>query len=132
MHVQLTILMLLLGISSASAADEKSMNELFKKYEQIMDQKKVELIDEVFSQRFLRETGGKKEFVEKINELPVTATKQEAVVSWKKGLKGEIYFARLRESALEKTKTPDNGGSEFIVIKEDGKLKIDGTISDGD
>ncbi len=132
MHVQLTLLMVLMGMTSAIAADEKSMTELFHKYDMIMDQKKVEFIDEVFSGRFLRESGGKKQLVEKINELAPMAPKSGPEISWRKGLKGEVYFARFRERAHIKSKTTENEGSEFIVIKENGKLKIDGTISDGD
>ncbi len=131
MHVQLVALMLLLGAFAAQAADDKGMSDLFKKYDQVMEQKRIELIDEVFSQRFLRESGGKKDLVEKIKDLGASAARQETVLTWRKGLKGEVYFARLREAYQEKSKAPDTGGSEFIVIKENGTLKIDGTISDG-
>ena len=51
-------------------------------------------------------------------------------MSWKKGLKSEIYFAKVKNLSPNKSKK-ENEESEFIIMKEDGKLKIDGTISDG-
>lgn len=51
-------------------------------------------------------------------------------MTWKKGLKNEIYFATVKDASPNKSKK-DKDEAEFIVMKEDGKLKIDGTISDG-
>jgi hypothetical protein len=50
-------------------------------------------------------------------------------MSWKKGNKGEIYLATLKEKSINK-KISSSSEAEFVVKKEDGKLKIDGTISD--
>ena len=115
----------------AFGVDDRSMGELFQKYESVMDQKKIELIDEVFTKKFIRESGGKKELISKIKSLPETLTQPQTTMSWKKGLKGEIYFAKLKENTKNKSAV-SSSEAEFIVIKENGKLKIDGTISDGE
>jgi hypothetical protein len=131
MHLQLALLVLLLGAAPARARDDASVRELFRKYDQVMDEKKVELIDDVFSSRFLKESGGRTELVEKIRELASPPAKRETAVTWRKGTKGEIYFARPRDAG-EKAKAPESGSSEFVIVNEDGKLKIDGTMSDGE
>jgi hypothetical protein len=124
MRFQLIILTLLISFS-AIAVDDKSMQELFKKYDLVMDQKKIELVDEVFTKKFIRDSGGKKELVDKIKELTVPANRAaiKKQMTWKKGQKGELYLAKVKKEKHE---------TEFIVIKEDGKLKIEGTLSDGD
>jgi hypothetical protein len=105
------------------------MSELFKKYESVMDHKKIELIDEVFTKKFIKESGGKKELIKKIKSLPESLVQSQTTMSWKKGNKGEIYLAKLKEKSMNKN-IPISNEAEFVVIKEDGKLKIDGTISD--
>ena len=115
----------------AFGVDDRSMGELFQKYESVMDQKKIELIDEVFTKKFIKESGGKKELISKIKSLPETLTQPQTTMSWKKGLKGEVYFAKLKENTKNKS-AASSSEAEFIVIKENGKLKIDGTISDGE
>ena len=131
MRIQL-ILIFILFTFSALAINDKSMQELFSKYDSVMDQKKVQLIDEVFTQKFIKEAGGKEELIEKIKELPQAKEKsiQKTKMTWKKGLKSELYFATVKDVSPNKTKK-DKDESEFIIMKEDGKLKIDGTISDG-
>lgn len=131
MRIQL-ILTFILFAFNALATDDKSMQELFSKYDSVMDHKKIELIDEVFTQKFIKEAGGKEELIEKIKELPMVNEKSapKTKMSWKKGLKNEIYFTKVKNLSPNKNKKESNE-SEFIVLKEDGKLKIDGTISDG-
>lgn len=129
MRIQLIILIALFSINSF-AVDDKSMQELFKKYDLVMDQKKVELIDEVFTKKFIYDSGGKKELIEKINELTTPPNAPKTKMSWKKGTKGTIYFAKVKELSPKKSNSADHE-AEFMVIEEDGKLKINGTISDG-
>lgn len=69
MRIQL-ILTFILFTFQALAVDDKSMQELFSKYDSLMDHKKIELIEEVFTQKFIKEAGGKEELIEKIKELP--------------------------------------------------------------
>jgi hypothetical protein len=113
----------------ALGVNDQSMSELFKKYESVMDHKKIELIDEVFTKKFIKESGGKKELIKKIKSLPESLVQSQTTMSWKKGNKGEIYLAKLKEKSMNKN-IPISNEAEFVVIKEDGKLKIDGTISD--
>lgn len=114
---------------SASAKDDKSIQDLFKKYDAVMDMKKVELIDEVFSEKFIKTSGGKKELTQKIKELETPPSLPKTRVSWKKGNKGKIYLATVKDLSSQKSKT-EKHETEFIVIEEDGKLKIDGTLGD--
>jgi hypothetical protein len=128
MRLRITALLYFLS-SAVMASSEKSMNELFKKYDQVMDAKKIELIDEVFSKKFLRESGGKEKLASKVKALPVEKNLPETKVSWRKGAKDEIYFARIKPTRKSKQAAQ---GPEFIIIEEDGKLKIHGTLSDAD
>lgn len=130
MRIQLVFL--LLFSMSAFASDESDMQELFKKYDLVMDYKKVEYIDEIFTDRFLKSSGGKEEFIEKVKDLTTPSDKSlipKTTMSWKKGQKEGFFFATLKEVSSNKAK-PSSHGTQFIVIKENGKLKIDGTLSD--
>lgn len=127
----LLVLCLLMYSINTFATDDKSMQELFKKYDSLMDYKKTELIEEVFTKKFILESGGKKELIEKIGELPKELVPSKTQMTWKKGHKGEVYLARVKEISKQKKKDNDQE-AEFVVVKEDGKLKIDGTLSDGD
>ena len=128
MRFQVTFFMLLISFY-ALGVDDQSMNELFQKYNSVMDHKKIELIDEVFTKNFIKESGGKKELIKKIKSLPESLVPSQTTMSWKKGNKGEIYLATLKEKSINK-KISSSSEAEFVVKKEDGKLKIDGTISD--
>ena len=128
MRFQITLFMLFVSFYALGVNDQ-SMSELFKKYESVMDHKKIELIDEVFTKKFIKESGGKKELIKKIKSLPESLVQSQTTMSWKKGNKGEIYLAKLKEKSMNKN-IPISNEAEFVVIKEDGKLKIDGTISD--
>lgn len=131
MRILLILCSLVISVS-VHAVDDKSMQELFKKYDSLMDDKKIELIDEVFTKKFIEESGGKKELIEKIGDLPKQLVPPKTQMSWKKGNKGNnVYLAKVKEISNQKKKD-DNHEAEFIVVKEDGKLKIDGTLSDGD
>lgn len=134
MRIQLITIILLFSLTAVvHGSDDKSMKELFMKYDQVMDHKKTELIDEIFSQKFIKASGGKEELISKIKELPTSSEKNKPLapdISWRKGLKNEIYFAKVKEATVNKNKK-DAHETEFMVIKEDGKLKIDGTLGDG-
>lgn len=131
MRIQLAFLTILCFMSVAFAQDDKAMNELFQKYDQVMDYKKTDMIDDIFTAKFIKESGGKQELIEKIKELPTPKNKKASTskTTWRKGLKGDMYFAKLKEVSSNKK---DSHEAEFVVIKENGKLKIDGTLSDGD
>ncbi len=132
MRIQLILILLLSG--QAFASSDKEMAELFKNYDAVMLKHKVELVDKVFSQKFLKDSGGKEEFIAKVKDLPKDESKSLAIpsVTWKKGNKDEIFFANLKENSSDKKKGTPDSGNRFIVIREDGKLKIDGTMSDAE
>ncbi|HXH74777.1 MAG TPA: hypothetical protein VNJ08_07410 [Bacteriovoracaceae bacterium] len=128
MRFQIALLILLSSLS-LHASDDKAMNELFRKYEQVMVDKKVELVDEVFTQKFLRDSGGKEEFISKVKELPNPKTKTaKPKMTWTKGVKNQMYLAKLKADE----KSAHSESAEFIVISENGKLKIDGTAGDAE
>ena len=131
MRFSITALFILCS-SIAFAKGDLEVRDLFKKYDQVMDKQEVKLIDEVFSKKFIKTSGGKKELIEKVNGLasPKKVSKPSPEITWKKGLKGEIYFVKMKELSSEKDSKGEHE-AEFIVVEEDGKLKIDGTISDG-
>ena len=41
-------------------------------------------------------------------------------------------FAKVKEPSSLKSKKESDSHSDFILIRENGKLRIDGTISDGE
>jgi hypothetical protein len=129
--MQYQLIFLLLFVSfDALGVDEKSIQELFRKYELVMDHKKIDLIDEVFTKKFIKTSGGKEELIAKIKELRVSPQKIKSQITWKRG-KGNLALVRMKEIFPDKSKN-QNGGNEFIVIIEDSKPKIDGTLSDAD
>lgn len=132
MRFQLILFLFFSGYTFA--ASDKEMMELFKNYDSVMLKHKVELVDQVFSEKFLKSSGGKDEFISKVKELPKDESKSLGFpsVTWKKGTKDEIYFANLKEVTKDKKGSQTDSGNRFIVIRENGKLKIDGTMSDAD
>jgi hypothetical protein len=126
MHILLTLL-LSFTATLASASDEKAIKELLINYDKVMTEHKTELVDEVFTKKFLSESGGKEEFIEKIKELPKVKKKSKIkriLESWKKSKIGNMLVAKVKKDVSTKS------SSNFVIIEEDGKLKIDGTISD--
>jgi hypothetical protein len=132
MRIQLIFLFLLSG--QLFAASDKEMMELFRNYDSVMLKHKIELVDQVFTEKFLKNSGGKAEFIAKVKELPKDESKALGFpsFSWKKGTKDEIYFANLKEISHDKKGTAPDSGNRFIIIRENGKLKIDGTMSDAE
>lgn len=133
MRVQLITLLCLFSFS-VFASDDKKMNELFDNYDKVMNEHQVELVDEVFTQKFLKENGGKEEFIAKVKELPKVKKKKglrKLLQNWKKSKVGKIFFAKVKDEDPDKPqKHPVE--SQFVILEEEGKLKIDGTVSDGE
>lgn len=132
MRIQLIILCLSFAFN-VFASEDSDMQELFKKYDLVMDHKKIELIDEVFTEHFIKGSGGKEDLILKIKDLNVPTEKSlmpKTTMTWKKGQKENFYFANLKEVSMNKGKSQSHE-AQFIVVKENGKLKIDGTLSDG-
>lgn len=135
MQVQLITLLLSLCFSLTVLADDESeVKDLFKSYAQVMDQHKTDLIEDVFTEKFITGAGGKKELEMKIKELPLRKSNSvNASVKIKQGVKDkDIIFAKLKEATQLKGNKESYSHSDFIIKRENGKLKIDGTISDGE
>lgn len=125
MRFQLVFFILIFSmLAFGSSQEESEVKELFKKYDLVMKERKTEYIEEVFSQKFLKQNGGKEGFAEKLKELPFEKSNPPKL-KWKKGNKDDIYLVKFKNGK-------DHSHSQFILIKEDGKIKIDGTISDSE
>lgn len=137
MRLQLIFFTLLFS-SLASAVSDKEVSEVFAKYDTIVREQKFDLVDEVFTAKFLKDVGGKDEFIQNIKDFAKeeSALKSKSLalptkIQWKKGVRDEIYFAKKVEvSNLKSNASPAKSDKSFILKKENGKLKIDGTISD--
>jgi len=125
MRIQLMLILLLFSLTTHSS-EEKEINILFQKYQSVMYEKKIELIDEVFSTKFLNDNGGKKELIEKIKGLKIEKKQPGPKLTFKKGQIDEIYFIKL----VPPGKSERTISNEFIIKKENGKFKIDGTMTD--
>ncbi len=104
------------------------MQELFEKYDEVTKYHKVELVEDVFTENFLVQNGGKEKFISKVKSVPKEKKKKGLSVllkKWKKSKMGEFFSAK-RDGVDE-----DSSRTEFIIKEEAGKLKIDVTISDG-
>jgi cytochrome oxidase Cu insertion factor (SCO1/SenC/PrrC family) len=128
----LLIVILLISSTFGFAKSDKAMEELFEKYDVVMRQKKVELLEEVFTDRFIQANGGKAQFADKIKGHKTSPTRNKSLVKpkWRKGLKGEMYFVEATKMSDDSKKVLHK--TEFIIIDQDGKLKIDGTLSDAE
>lgn len=134
MRFQLITLLCLISIS-AFATDDKRMQELFEKYDRVVNEHQTELVDEVFTQKFLKENGGKEEFIAKVKELPKVKKKKglrKLLQNWKKSKVGKIFFAKVKDEGDPERPQKHPVESQFVILEEEGKLKIDGTVSDGE
>ena len=134
MRVQL-VLFLIIFSSVAFSSEDAEVRDLFSRYQRVVSGHETHLVEEVFSEKFLKENGGKSEFVEKVKSEPKVADKSIPVpqITWKKALKGESILAKLKPITTNKEKFKKiENGSEFVIVKENGKLKIDGTVGDAE
>ena len=128
MRIQLIFFLCLFSIG-VHASEDKEMKELFNNYEKVMSHHKVELVDDVFTKKFIKDNGGKEEFAEKVKELPKVKEKKSLrslLKNWWKSKTANMFFAKIKDEEKK------SHGSSFVIIREDGKLKIDGTVSDGE
>jgi hypothetical protein len=130
MRFQFIVKALIFGLLSLSsfASSDKEMQKLFDKYEDVTKYHNVEIVEEVFTKNFLKNNGGKEEFIEKVLSVPKEKKKKGLgllVKKWKKSKVGKFFSAKVKGPEA------NSPSAEFIIKEEDGKLKIDGTISDG-
>jgi hypothetical protein len=132
--MRIQLILLLLMSSFVYAGNDQEIRDLMENYDRVTKAHEMDLIDDVFSEKFLSDNDGKEEFIEKIRSLPKMEVKStpEFKHDWRHGLKKEFIFVKLKLKHLFKQKSegPARGG-EFIIIRENGKLKINGTLSDG-
>lgn len=133
--MRIQIILVLTLFMNVAHATEKEIRHLFHKYDAIMLRHRVEHIDSVFTKAFLDAHGGREEFIAMVKELPRDESKslQPPEFSWKKSMKEEVFFATLKPLGSENLKSKSSeihSGTQFIIVKEKGKLKIDGTASD--
>jgi len=102
-------------------ATSDGIKELFKNYELVMEDKKTKLIPNTFTNKFIKNNGGIKKFESSIRELKIKKEKKKLSFSPSKD-SSTFYVDYGPEKSQESTSI------KFIVIKEEGKLKIDGTI----
>ena len=125
------ILFISLVSFSSFASDDSEVRDLFNRYERVVSGHETELIDEVFSARFLKDNGGKDEFADKVKSIPKSSDKSMplTMISWKKAAKSENLMVKLKPSSKDKSVSKQSE-NDFIVVRENGKLKIDGTVGD--
>lgn len=124
MRIQIIALICLFAFT-AHAQTDKEKKDLFHNYDEVMKHHEVQLVEEVFTKNFLKEHGGKEEFITKVKSLPIEKRKKglgKIFEKWKKSKVGKFLTAKRKDQGIE---------TEFIIKEEDGKFKIDGTISDG-
>jgi hypothetical protein len=122
------VLLISLVCSNAFASSDKEMQELFDNYDDVTKYHNTDIVEDVFTKNFLKENGGKEKFIEKVKSAPKQKKKKGLgllLKKWKKSKVGKFFSAKGHD---DDNKSPS---PEFIIKEEDGKLKIDGTISDG-
>lgn len=122
------ILLISLVCSSAFAYSDKEMQELLDSYDDVTKYHNTAIVEDVFTKNFLNENGGKEKFIEKVKSAPKQKKKKGLgllLKKWKKSKMSKFFSAK---GVDDDAKEPS---PEFIIKEEDGRLKIDGTISDG-
>jgi hypothetical protein len=101
--------------------NDKEIKNLFVNYELIFNQKKLDLIPKVFTEKFLNSAGGISSFKKKIIEHKDQKVEISKHLKISKGSDPNTYYV-----------TPTNDKTEnidFIIKLDKGSLKVDGTIS---
>jgi hypothetical protein len=71
MRIQLILFTLFFSLlASAASSEDAQIRELFRKYDLVMKLKTMKHVDEIFSEKFLKENGGTSAFIAKLKELP--------------------------------------------------------------
>lgn len=120
--MQFQLILLLLLALPALASEDQEIQELFKKYELVMSKNNKTLVPQVFSEKFLLDHGGEKEFSQNIGQVSIAP-----------------YVLDIKPAALDKeirhVKLVPRGSkaaSENIFIlkrRPTGAWQIEGTIS---
>ena len=124
------------SLSEEKKVINNEMVKLYKNYEDVMNGKHSHLIEQVFSENFIKNSGGLKKLKEKIQELNKVKSlnnRSHYEMTWKSGV-GQKNVILMRLKPIEKLIASKHSESavEFIIIREKGKLKIESTIGDSD
>jgi hypothetical protein len=114
------LILVLLIFSSSVFSSEILVKKSMQDYLEVFDAHKVEKIENVFSKKYLKDLGGKKQFSENIKKLEKSDSKYTIEV--KKTLKKNIFKARYVEGS-ETSKW-------FLFKKEDKKFKVFGSYEE--
>ena len=126
-----SLVLLMSDVSLSSPNLAKEMETLFQNYELVMSKQNLLLIEDVFSENFLKESDGKERLQEKILSLNKTKKAPSKFnMTWKKGK--NFYLMKLTPTYDLHQKSTHQNGVEFVIVREKGKLKIESTIGDGE
>jgi hypothetical protein len=120
MRFSITLFFILIFSLSAFGQSDADFKKLFTEYVEVISGNKPALMDEVFTQKFLKEAGGEKSLLSKIKSDKDKSKVDLSKLKWRKGRSGQSYFVKLDPAST----------SDIVVKKENGKLKIDQTLSD--
>lgn len=123
MYIQLSLLFIL--SMPAWANDDLEIKKVFSSYEKIYTQEKTSLVSEVFSEKFLEDHGGEKEFKENIEKMPFPSYELEI----KPGqMDKDIKIVKMIPKGHK-----GHVNNLFILKKiPSGRWKIEGTMSNED
>ncbi len=123
MYIQLSILAGLLCTTLAWAQPQQTeMKELFAKYDQIIEGKKDVKALDVFTKKFVDEAGGEKSLTEGWDKTKKVV--YDLSIKPSRSNKDLAYIQRVPAGSKQKAH------SSFIVVKEQGQWRIEGTIED--
>lgn len=117
----ITTLACLLLCLTAHAGDREEITALFGRYMRVVNQHQTEGLSEVFTSRFLQREGGAQEYAQALRSTPTTP-----VPTYTLNIPpnfGDRVFVKLVVSG----ETPSD--SSFIVVRQGGGWKIDGTMN---
>ena len=124
MHIQLGFLLLLVSFTAWAQPAQQEVNELFSKYEAVMNGEKANLM-EVFSPEFLSEPGNTKDFQKSADKSSEKDNlRYELVIQPSRRNPNLAYVKRIPAGSSDKPH------SSFVLVKHNGKWVIQGTLSD--
>ena len=123
MHIQLSLILALLCTTLAWAKPpHKEIKQLFAKYDMIVHGNKGVNFADVFTTSFLKEAGGEKSLLdgwEKEKKMTY-----ELIIKPSRTNRNRAYVQRVPAGSKRKPH------SSFVVVKEQGKWRIEGNIED--
>ena len=123
MYIQLSILAGILCTTLALAQPkQEEIKQLFAKYEQIIEGKKDVKVHDVFTKKFVSEAGGEKSLLEGWEKEKKVV--YDLNIKPSRNNKDRVYVQRIPAGSKQKAH------SSFIVVKEKGHWRIEGTIGD--